>query len=69
MVIELTFNRAEKMERTVRVAVGYMSMEEMMEKEPGLLKAMVENARKEPEYLKKLKYETNEILFNNTNQY
>ena len=54
MVIELSFQNGAKKNRRVQILIEYISIEEMMEKSPKLLRSLVEGEKVESEHLVKI---------------
>ena len=55
MVIELSFKNRKKMRRRVKMLIEYMSIEEMLKKNPKLLISLIENEKIGSEYLEEIK--------------
>ena len=54
MVIELSFKNSKKMRRRVQILVEYISIEEMLRKNPNLLISLIEEEKVGLEYLEKI---------------
>ena len=54
MIIELSFQNGAKKERKVQILIEYISIEEMMEKSPKLLKVIIEGEKIKSEHLVKI---------------
>lgn len=55
MVIELSFRNSRKMRRKVQILVEYISIEEMLRKNPNLLMSLIKEKRIGSEYLEQIK--------------
>lgn len=55
MVIELRFRNSKNRRRKVQIWIGYKSIEEIVRKNPKLLKLIIDTERRGSEYLEKVK--------------